>query len=191
MKISPNLYGRMDGSKFWCFPWFPENSLLCVILRYTVYMHQEQPRKILTVLIYILWNEVSLITWEGPCAFPVTLYIPYLLGIICRPFLQYSISLSLRHSRAFMLVLVSFLCTYVVQILNIFISIRYFSPQDVSVFFISDCLTNMSKIFNKCFNEMKKPLYESNQKGKKSINTDFVLPSLYNHKSFVQGWSNL
>ena len=39
MKISPNLYGRMDGSKFWCFPWFPENSLLCVILRYTVYMY--------------------------------------------------------------------------------------------------------------------------------------------------------
>ncbi len=38
MKISPNLYGRMDGSKFWCFPWFPENSLLCVILRYTVYI---------------------------------------------------------------------------------------------------------------------------------------------------------
>ena len=37
MKISPNLYGRMDGSKFWCFPWFPENSLLCVILCYTVY----------------------------------------------------------------------------------------------------------------------------------------------------------
>ena len=36
MKISLNLYGRMDGSKFWCFPWFPENSLLCVILRYTV-----------------------------------------------------------------------------------------------------------------------------------------------------------
>ena len=29
----------MDGSKFWCFPWFPENSLLCVILRYTVYIH--------------------------------------------------------------------------------------------------------------------------------------------------------
>ena len=37
MKISPTLYGRMDGSKFWCFPWFPENSLLCVILCYTVY----------------------------------------------------------------------------------------------------------------------------------------------------------
>ena len=36
MKISPNLYGRMDGSKFLCFPWFPENSLLCVILCYTV-----------------------------------------------------------------------------------------------------------------------------------------------------------
>ena len=36
MKISPNLHGRMDGLKFWCFLWFPENSLLCVILRYTV-----------------------------------------------------------------------------------------------------------------------------------------------------------
>ena len=38
MKISPNLYGRMDGSKFWRFPWFPENFLLYVILRYTVYL---------------------------------------------------------------------------------------------------------------------------------------------------------
>ena len=36
--ISPNLYGRMDWSKFWWFPCFPENSLLCVILRYTVYL---------------------------------------------------------------------------------------------------------------------------------------------------------
>ena len=36
MKISPNLYGRMDKSKFWCFLWFPENSSLCVILCYTV-----------------------------------------------------------------------------------------------------------------------------------------------------------
>ena len=38
MKISPNLYGKMDVSKFWCFHWFPENSLLCVILCYTVYV---------------------------------------------------------------------------------------------------------------------------------------------------------
>ena len=38
MKISPNLHGRMDGLKFWCFLWFPENSLLCVKLRYTVYI---------------------------------------------------------------------------------------------------------------------------------------------------------
>ena len=38
MKISPNLYGRKEGSKFWWFPWFPENSLLCVILRCTVYI---------------------------------------------------------------------------------------------------------------------------------------------------------
>ena len=41
MKISPNLYGKMDGLKFWCFPWFPENSLLCVILHYTVYVIYE------------------------------------------------------------------------------------------------------------------------------------------------------
>ena len=105
---------------------------------------------------------MSLITWEGPCAFPVTLYIPYLLGIICRPFLQYSISLSLRHSRAFMLVLVSFICTYLVQT---------FLFQEGFLFLFLDCLTNMSKIFENMFNEMKKPLYESNQKGKKSINT--------------------
>ena len=39
VKISPNLYGRMDGSKFWCFPWFSENSLLCIIIRYTVNVH--------------------------------------------------------------------------------------------------------------------------------------------------------
>ena len=36
IKTSPKLYGRMDGWKFWCLPWFPENSLLCVILCYTV-----------------------------------------------------------------------------------------------------------------------------------------------------------
>ena len=46
MKISPNFYGRMDGSKFWCFPWFPENSLLCVILRYTVYVWIFSPIEI-------------------------------------------------------------------------------------------------------------------------------------------------
>ena len=28
----------MDRSKFLFFPWFPENSLLCTILRYTVYL---------------------------------------------------------------------------------------------------------------------------------------------------------
>ena len=38
MKISPNLHGRMDELKLGCFHWFPENSLLCVILRYTVYI---------------------------------------------------------------------------------------------------------------------------------------------------------
>ena len=43
--FGPNLYGRMDGSKFWCFPWFPENSLLCVILRYTVYLNKNFQRE--------------------------------------------------------------------------------------------------------------------------------------------------
>ena len=31
MKISPNLYGIMDGLKFWRFPWFSGKFLLCVI----------------------------------------------------------------------------------------------------------------------------------------------------------------
>ena len=38
MKISHKLCDRMDGTQFWCFPWFPANSLLCVILCYTVYL---------------------------------------------------------------------------------------------------------------------------------------------------------
>ena len=38
MKISPNSYGRLDGSKFWRFSWFPAIFLLCVIKRYTVYV---------------------------------------------------------------------------------------------------------------------------------------------------------
>ena len=42
MKISLNLYGRMDGSKFFRFPWFLENSLVCVILRYTVYITYKE-----------------------------------------------------------------------------------------------------------------------------------------------------
>ena len=35
MKISHKLFGRMDGTQFWCFSWFPANFLLCVIY-YTV-----------------------------------------------------------------------------------------------------------------------------------------------------------
>ena len=38
MKISHKLCDRMDGTQFWCFLWFPANSLLCIILRYTVYI---------------------------------------------------------------------------------------------------------------------------------------------------------
>ena len=30
MKISPNLYGRMDWLKFLCFSWFQENSNLLI-----------------------------------------------------------------------------------------------------------------------------------------------------------------
>ena len=32
MKISHKLCDRMDGTQFWCFPWFPANSLLCVMI---------------------------------------------------------------------------------------------------------------------------------------------------------------
>ena len=34
MKISHKLCDKMAGTQFWCFPWFPVNSLLC----YTVYI---------------------------------------------------------------------------------------------------------------------------------------------------------
>ena len=67
IKISPNLYGRMDGSKFWCFPWFPENSLLCVILSYTVYIvcagKQKRIERFHTCnfTTYELWSTK---TWE-------------------------------------------------------------------------------------------------------------------------------
>ena len=40
MKISHKLCFSMDGTQFWCFLWFPANSLLCVILRYTVYIRK-------------------------------------------------------------------------------------------------------------------------------------------------------
>ena len=65
MKISPNLYGRMDGSKFWWFPWLPENSLLCVILRYTVYIVRtvgqkgwgDHPPQILPDVLTLYYNQ--------------------------------------------------------------------------------------------------------------------------------------
>ena len=41
MKICHKLCDRMNGTQFWCFPWFPANSLLFVILRYTVYFSME------------------------------------------------------------------------------------------------------------------------------------------------------
>ena len=38
MKISHKLCDIMDGTLFWCFPWFPAKLLLCIILHYTVYI---------------------------------------------------------------------------------------------------------------------------------------------------------
>ena len=38
MKICHKLCDRTNGTQFWCFPLFPANSLLCVRLRYTVYL---------------------------------------------------------------------------------------------------------------------------------------------------------
>ena len=38
MKICHKLCDRKNGTQFWCFSWFPANSLLCVILCYTVHM---------------------------------------------------------------------------------------------------------------------------------------------------------
>ena len=78
MKISPNLYGRMNGSKFWCFPWFPENSLLCVILRYTVYIHNTVTFLFFWLCKYLISFKASLgsqfanllarsESWQGHC----------------------------------------------------------------------------------------------------------------------------
>ena len=59
MKISPNLYGRMDGSKFWGFPWFPANSLLCVIKHYTVYILLVSVAFLnLKVVLYVVFVKV-------------------------------------------------------------------------------------------------------------------------------------
>ena len=58
MKISPNLYGRMDESKFWCFPWFPENSLLCVILCYTVYLNAPLVRSTFFIP-WLIFSHIS------------------------------------------------------------------------------------------------------------------------------------
>ena len=56
MKISHKLCDRMDGTLFWCFPWFPANSLLCVILLYTVY-----------VLFYWICLPVQLLYNDSAC----------------------------------------------------------------------------------------------------------------------------
>ena len=79
MKISPNLYGRMDGSKFWYFPWFPENSLVCVILRYTVYVLQ-----IAFVCLRTVTNN-----WSNVLNFYIDLYMDDLLQTYMAKFWGY------------------------------------------------------------------------------------------------------
>ena len=50
MKISHKLCNRMDGTQFWCFPWFAANSLLCVILR----------------VFYVYWDKLKIeLGWQN------------------------------------------------------------------------------------------------------------------------------
>ena len=53
MKISQSFLCSKDGSKFYWLPWFPANSLLCVMLRYTVLV-----RRIETFLLNFLLNII-------------------------------------------------------------------------------------------------------------------------------------
>ena len=65
----------LDGTSFWCFPWFPANPLLCVIYRYTVravYQPENNPMyqiwipsqiKVSKVLLslYMMWFSAQLL----------------------------------------------------------------------------------------------------------------------------------
>ena len=55
IKISHKLCDRMDWTQFWCFPWFPANSLLCVILRYTVNSVCRLGQMFLCMLSLVSW----------------------------------------------------------------------------------------------------------------------------------------
>ena len=62
MKISQRFCGSKDGSKFWWFPWFPKNSLLCVILRYTVYMRNfDHPTCSVSNILVILRHLIRIL----------------------------------------------------------------------------------------------------------------------------------
>ena len=64
--MSPNLYGRMDGLKFWRFPWFPGNFLLFVIKRYTVYVYSALWCPLFPGISYFLSITISLRPNEFP-----------------------------------------------------------------------------------------------------------------------------
>ena len=64
MKISHKSSGRIDGTQFWCLPWFPANSLLCVIYRYTVYVFNKIHSVELGLLNYPSFVFVALIVTE-------------------------------------------------------------------------------------------------------------------------------
>ena len=68
VKISHKLCGRMDGTQFWCFLWFPANSLLCVIYCYTVYISLVSTLNlILNVLCQVLWVWFTKKQPDTPC----------------------------------------------------------------------------------------------------------------------------
>ena len=52
MKISHKL---CDGTQFWCFPWFPSNSLHCIILRYLYIFLSHKLLVFLNIRTYIQW----------------------------------------------------------------------------------------------------------------------------------------
>ena len=84
MKIGRNLYGRMDGSKF------PENSLLCVILRYKVYVSDGVPT--------LYFNLSSTLIFSAKKSLRKTINLicaVYILQLYTLQFLQYTFFFSL------------------------------------------------------------------------------------------------
>ena len=64
MKISHKLCDRMDGTQIWCFSWFPANSLLFVIFRYTVYMYYVHTTTYFWGLVHTYLFVPIKVSWE-------------------------------------------------------------------------------------------------------------------------------